>query len=626
MPSLETQAPQAGQTSVNTTLGLYQSDYGASVRSAGNKIGSLIASMAPGSTRSPTAVDLFDPVTDRALTEDGIPEDPEFTAYIQKEAARLESAYGITGKGDRDRLRAVIIGKRLKALNPLRPLQIESTFKLNQGKTLQTLERELLSDVQAAEQEEEARIRQVAKELNLPVDAPVQDLIPEINARLERSRNLSDAQQELELLKASDETTELMYRRSVRRNVEALVSSMTDIYTMAVGDQPIESLSLEQREALASQIDDFYVQELSRLAPGYRSESAFNSDIASLTVIKDNLLGQITGSAKKTRLDTLAEATLSAQRARLFDRYPDYAGQVTLLGEVASVIRDAGAGMTDAQKRVQMAPVLELFTQTFLGAVNASTSGDLTSKPVIDEDDAIRNIKWAAKAVENSFLPERERAQALSDIINSPNGSAVLTYLDKIMSGPREDRVRFMHSSLMLMGNENVHQILTKGIATATPAVASKWLESYKDYKEAVRESANEVMFQELNKIEALASIRDSVLLAEAAALSNDFVGDILRAEDSRMVDYKNGELSMSEDFLRIKSEVSKEVRDELDAAMATVLTRFRENNYYIRRADKLWGADVEIPAVISAAEKREQEKKRQLEEEKQIKVGVNEG
>lgn len=626
MPSLETQAPQAGQVSLNNTLGLYQSDYGSSVRSAGNKLGSLVASLAPGSTRSPTEVDLFDPVTDRALTEDGIPEDPEFTKYIQKEASRLEKAYNITGQGDRDRLRAVVIGRRLKYLNPARALQIESTFKLNQKKTLQELERDLLSDVQSAQEAEEDRIRQVAKELNLPVDAPVEDLKPQINARLERARNLSDAQQELELLKTSDETTELMYRRSVRRNVDALVSSITDVYTMAVGDQPIESLSLEQREQLAAKVDEFYVQELSRLAPGYSSESAFNSDIAALTVVKDKLLGQITGSAKQTRLDTLAEATLSAHRARLFDRYPDFAGQVTLLGEVADVIRDAAPGMTDAQKRVLMAPVLELFTQTFFGAVNASTSSDLTAKPVIDQDEAIRNIKWAAKAVENSFLPEQERAQALSDILNNPNGSATLTYLDKIMTGPRGDRVKFMHSALMLMANENVHEVLNKSLSTATPSVASKWLESYKDYKEAVRESANEVIFEELNRIEALSSIRGSAFLAEAAAMGGDFIGDILNAEDSRLVDYKNGELGMSDDFLKIRQEVSPEIREQMDAAMATVLTRFRENNYYIRKADKLWGKDVEIPAVISAAERLEQERKRRLEEEQQIEVRITDG
>jgi hypothetical protein len=575
MVKLNEQAPDAGSAQFDPRTGTRRTDPSSAIDSFGRSLGNAFSALTSGNrtaqTRSPTAQDLFDPVTDRALTEDGIPEDPEFTSIVQKEAQKLMAHAKAKGSGQMDRARAIAVARRLKELNPTRARQIESTFNLNQGKTLQELEREFFDTAEDTAIQRTKDIREQYQTLGLGHGHDLSD-DQMMAAITERSGEVAENQRALERLtrlKQGDETSAILHRRESRKALKTEIPMARIKFEVATQNFDPLTATAEQRANLEQQIQSELVALETQYSEGYVNREQFEADFAPLRYLADHYLAMANGEGTREAVKNAEIIANVAAESDFYKNNPGSRERMVLLGKLGEVITEGLATvMRDREKKNLVEEGLLGLTQ-LVGNIQSSLGGDIANLPSQTKEQTVKNLEVASKGVRNYLIDRAKSAGGVKTILTMEHEEATVDWLKAIshavdVENSGKAATQFMHASLQLMASPELKTIIDDGFHEAIPGIRDTFLNAYNDYKIAFEEKASEDLEDALNGIAARADSPSGLtaFVKEMVLASN--VPEDGRIEDSPLVQVQDGKLVASPELtLKIQSQ-PPEIQQEL--------------------------------------------------------------
>lgn len=591
MTRLDTQAPQIQRQQVNTALPTYQQSSGTAISRFGSDIARAFAPSGP--SRSPTSIDLFDPVTDRALTEDGIPEDPEFTAMIQKEANRLVQKAKTSRLGATDQAKAIAVARRLKALNPERALQIESTFKLNQGTTLQQMEQKFFADADVEIAKQEDTDRGHARGLGVDATGPIEEVRARIQDEVALNAEAKRTERKLSLMKNDQDIDQLTMRRSAREHSMNLTKQMKGTLNRVLQGRTLDQLEPEEAAVLIPEIEKIYAENVSIHSGAYDTQSEFQSDFVGPTLYKDSVIAILQGEKPKTSLQNSLAAAEAVQELQFHRDYPEARALMIHMEAVATALGDLP--ISDSNKQSMLNSFLVGVGQRFLSTIDAASNAAVNRAPNANDRETERFLKIGVSTISQVLQNPEVAAEVQAGVLQSPNVVTTRKFLDNMIND-LEPGDPFFHHTLILMANEDMEKVLQEDFAGAQPSTRSKWIEGYIAYKETLREYSNELMIKELNNIANIEDVGSNALELFFANLQTNVDTIGLRSlDESPLVDVTDEGVTPSENFNKLVASMPPRSQELMYQSMQKIQALFRENNFYIRKADKIWGKEAEL-------------------------------
>ena len=600
MTDFRQQEVRVNQAGVDPRTGTFIPNSSRAISNIGSAIGGLFQSRSTGTQRSPTTRDLFNVEVDRALTLDGLPEDPEFTAAITKERDKLLAKSAQKGQKAIDMATAIAVARHFKAKNPERALEIEATFELNQGAKLGALERELYGDIDAErmatekrERDEQAKLeteaRTFARQYHLNPDLPAEELFQQNREFSDRMYKLEEKQRKVESNNADDSIDYRQRRRDAEKLIEDATSEYVTYFAQASGGVPPNEMDDTMKASTIARLEQMRGDLYGTLTQSFKTEAEFKAATANLEAVHARALEQLNRGATVEALQQSMAANRAILKTRFFNNNQSALEASVLTEIISDTLNEKLAGMIhDGELRDMTTELAADLIGTIMASNNAISTQNLLDRDNPDSAENMNLLKLALGSVTN-YLVDREQAfGSLEAFLQTSHKEEAIQIMDGFANIAVEDN-RVMHASLQLMTDPKFYDFIGK----ASPAVADKWVQGMRNYKDGLREYANEKMLYELGVILNIQESPDSPVMAAVQAWlsspENLSSGGMLTVSDEGVVPTDSFSKFIGDLESQGKAKSVTAVKD----ALGVIESTFSENNFYIRKIENLWGKDL---------------------------------